>query len=61
MKSLAQMIKQCSGLIGTKDATDWESDFLRSVVDRSGNGEYTPRITEKQAEVIERIYKKHFA
>ena len=61
MKSLAQKIQQCEGLLGTKDVTAWESDFLQSVIDRSNGGRDTTRLTEKQAEVVERIYGKHFA
>lgn len=61
MKSLGQKIKQLDGLIGTKDVTDWESEFLQSVVDRSNCGNDTTRLTHKQVEVAERIYAKHFA
>lgn len=61
MKSLAQKIKQCAGLIGTTDVTAWESDFLQSVVDRSNDGADTTRLSDKQAEVVERIFGKHFA
>lgn len=61
MKSLAQKIKQCEGLIGTRDVTDWEGEFLQSVVDRSSAGEDTTRLSPKQVEVVERIYSKHFA
>lgn len=61
MKSIGQMIKQLDGLRGTKDVTDWESRFIKSVVGWSQNGECTKVLSSKQVEVIERIYRKHFA
>ncbi len=61
MKSLRQKIAQLEGLIGTTDVTDWEDGFLRSLIDRTARGEHTAELTEKQLDVIERIYGKHFA
>jgi hypothetical protein len=61
MKSLGQKIKQCGGLIGTPDVSEWEGNFLESVLERSGDGADTTRLSEKQVEVVERIYSKHFA
>lgn len=55
------MIKQLDGLRGTKDVNDWESRFIKSVVAWSENGECTKVLSAKQVEVIERIYRKHFA
>lgn len=56
MKSTAQKLEQCSGLIDTKDVTPWENEFLSSVCARGPD-----RLTDKQVEVLERIYSKHFA
>lgn len=61
MKSLGQKIQQLNGLIGTKDVSEWESEFLQSVVDRSNCGQDTTRLSAKQVEIAERIYAKHFA
>lgn len=61
MKSLGQMIKQIGGLLGTKDVNDWESRFIKSVVAWTDNGERTGSLSVKQVEIIERIYRKHFA
>jgi hypothetical protein len=61
MKSLGQKIQQLDCLIGTKDVTAWESEFLQSVVDRSDCGNDTAKLSAKQVEVAERIYEKHFA
>jgi hypothetical protein len=61
MKSLGQMIKQLDGLRGTQDINEWESDFIKSVVGWTGNGERTTGLSSKQIAVIERLYRKHFA
>lgn len=59
MKSVQQMAKQCEGLLDTKDVSEWENDFLHGFTSRVSFPGFTP--TEKQVEVLERIYKKHFA
>jgi len=60
MASLNTMVKQCAGLIGTKDVTLWEDQFLQSVVERTAQGDNTTSLTEKQVDVLERIHAKHF-
>lgn len=61
MTSLNTMVKRCSGLIDTNDVSDWESDFLQSIVERTSEGDNTTSLTEKQIDVLERIFNKHFA
>ena len=61
MTSLNTMVKRCSGLIDTNDVSDWESDFLQSIVERTNDGDNTTSLTEKQIDVLERIFNKHFA
>lgn len=61
MKSLAQMIAQCEGLLGTKDVTEWESEFLQNIVERTDHGKDTHSLTGRQVQIVERIYDKHFA
>lgn len=61
MTSLNTMVKRCSGLIDTNDVSDWESDFLQSIVERTNEGDNTTSLTEKQIDVLERIFNKHFA
>lgn len=58
--SVGTMLKQIDALCGTRDVTDWEDEFIASVVQRSNGGKDTTRLTEKQVEIIERIHKKHF-
>lgn len=61
MKSLNQMIAQIEGLSGTKDVTEWESEFIDSVVKRTDSGKIAGSLSDKQIAIIERIYGKHFA
>lgn len=61
MTSLNTMVKRCSGLIDTNDVSDWESDFLQSIVERTNEGDNTTSLTEKQIDVLERIFNKHFS
>lgn len=61
MASLNTMVKLCAGLVGTKDVSDWESNFLQSIVERTKSGDNTTSLTEKQIDVLERIFNKHFA
>lgn len=69
MKSTAQKIKQCTGLIGTSDVTPWEDQFLRDMEDRliayegsANNGDRAAlRLSDKQLDTLDRIHGKHFA
>lgn len=61
MASINTMVKQCSGLLGTHDVNDWEERFLSDICERTNDGDNTSMLTEKQVEVLERIWRKHFA
>ena len=61
MASLNNMVKRCAGLIGTKDVSDWEDEFLQSVHRQTKEGDNTTSLTEKQIDVLERIHDKHFS
>lgn len=61
MKSVGAMIQQLEGLLGTEDATPWESEFIKSISERSSGGKATIDLTAKQVEKIESIWSKHFA
>lgn len=58
MKSVQQMADQCEALIDTTDVSKWESDFLESVCEHM---RFRRQLSEKQIEILERIYNKHFA
>lgn len=61
MKSISQQILLLEGLIDTTDISEWESEFLTSIMEKTAQGKVTSNLTEKQLAVIERIYSKHFA
>ena len=61
MASTNTMLKQCAGLVDTKDVTDWQNGFLKSVLERSENGSRPDLLSEKQLEVLESIHSRHFA
>lgn len=61
MASLTTMVKRCMGLIDTKDITPWENSFLVSIQEKTKSGDDTRPLTEKQIEVVEKIFSKHFA
>jgi len=58
--SIGAMIKKISGLSGTKDVTEWESQFIDSIVEKSANGANTTGLSTKQVEIVESIHAKHF-
>lgn len=60
MASLNTMVKRCEGLVGTKDVSDWEDDFLTNIVKVTKGGDDTSKLTEKQIDVLTRIHDKNF-
>ena len=60
MKTIGQKIMQIEGLLGTRDITPWQENFIRSIVQRTEGGKFTPRLSVKQVDTIERIYERHF-
>lgn len=61
MVSVGVMVKQLSGLLDTDDLSDWENEFVGSVVDRTQEGEVTGTLSDRQVTTVERIWRKHFA
>jgi hypothetical protein len=61
MKSIGAMLKSIEGLAYTKDATEWESEFIESVAEQvKKNNGATNKLTDRQVLIVERIYKKNF-
>lgn len=60
MASLNTMVKKCAGLVDTTDVSDWENQFLKSVVEKTREGHDTSSLTEKQIDVLQRLHSKHF-
>lgn len=54
------MVKQCAGLVGTDDLSVWEEEFMFSVLEQTKQGDNTTSLTEKQIDVVESIFDKHF-
>jgi hypothetical protein len=59
--SIGTMIKRIAGLQGTGDISEWEDNFIGSVIERTDDGKNTTILTAKQVEIVERIHNKHFA
>ena len=58
--SIGNMIKQLSGMVGTRDLTSWQEDFVRSIASQSNDGTDTSPLSDKQVEIIDEIFHKHF-
>lgn len=61
MASLNTMVQRVAGLQDTTDVSEWESKFIASIVEKTQGGRNTTSLTEKQIEVLERLFEKHFA
>ncbi len=59
MKSTQEKVEQLSSLLGAQDLSTWEKDFVKSIKTRLENPKAA--LSEKQLNVIEKIYEKHFA
>lgn len=59
MKSIGMMVRQLCGL-AESDLTAWESNFILSIDLRTNNGRKTSGMTEKQIEITEKLYHRHF-
>jgi hypothetical protein len=60
MKSIGAQIEQLYALVGGEDLTKWEEEFIESINMWSKQGTHTSGLSEKQVEIITRIYRKHF-
>jgi hypothetical protein len=58
--STAMMIERLSGLLGTKDLTEWETNFVQSlkiqIAERNASS-----LSERQVERLDELHSKHFA
>lgn len=59
--SVGSMIKQIAGMLGTGDLSTWEQSFVRSVADQSNEGADTSKLSDRQVEIVDSIFRKHFA
>jgi hypothetical protein len=63
MTSIGTMIVRISGLHGTRELTEWENKFVRSIVEKYNARDKSKamELTVEQIETIEHIHDKHFA
>jgi hypothetical protein len=54
------MVERLIGLLGTKDVSDWEQDFIKSLQRRLADNSLTA-LTERQVDALDRLHSKHFA
>ena len=59
-RSIGSKIKMLSGLSKT-DVSAWESGFIEAICEGTRDGDRTSHLSEKQIDVIERVWRKHFA
>jgi len=53
------MIRRLSGMLDTRDLSEWEQQFVRSLVEKLDAGRVTS-LTDRQVEILERLHGKHF-
>lgn len=57
--STTTMIRRLSGMLDTRDLSEWEQQFVRSLVEKLDAGRVTS-LTERQVENLERLHGRHF-
>ena len=57
--STTTMILRLSGMLDTRDLSEWEQQFVRSLVEKLDAGRVTS-LTERQVETLERLHGRHF-
>lgn len=59
--SIWAMISALHGMLGTRDLTRWQQDFVRNCYDTVQHNKDTSRLSDKQVEIISEIFNTHFA
>lgn len=59
--SIGNMVKSIAEMLGTPDLSAWEQSFVRSIAEQSNQGADTSKLSEKQVEIVDTIFRKHFA
>lgn len=58
--TIGHMLETIDGLRGTKDINQWEDDFITSCMSTYGDRKLSTHLSDKQVEIIDRIFHKHF-
>lgn len=61
MPTVNTQVKRIAGLLSTEDLNDWEQDFVESIQEYTHGGMDVQVLSEKQRDVVARIFRKHFA
>ncbi len=61
MVSIGTKLKQLAALRGTQDISVWIEGFLNGAMKKTNDGADTSALTDKQIDVIENEWKRHFA
>lgn len=60
--SIGTMIDQLDGLRDTNDLNEWEQGFVTNILERYLLAKKDTRwMSSKQVDVVERVWRKHFA
>lgn len=60
MVSTTTMIRRLAGLLDTRDLSEWEQQFVRSLAEKLDAGKVTS-LSERQVETLESMHWRHFA
>ncbi len=58
--STTTMIKRLEGLLGTRDLSEWEQDFVRKLAAEAASGQVTG-LTGAQVDKLDELHGRHFA
>ncbi len=61
MTALTTKIARVKSLIDSRDVTEIENDFLKSVVEITDDGKHPERLTLRQQRWVEDIWQQHYA
>ena len=62
MKSLQQKVGLLTGLLGTKDISEWEAGFIETLQSRlEARVGQVVGLSQKQEETLDQLYAKHFS
>lgn len=60
--SIGTMIEQIDGLRDTRDLTEWEQGFVTGILERYLQAHKDTRwMSSKQVDIVDRIWRKHYA
>lgn len=59
--SIGSMIRALADLIGSGELSTIDQSFVRSAAEQSGQGADTSKLSDKQVEIIDSVYRKHFS